>query len=70
MEELYKDAEYCNKELLIARGVFTSKDTFTKEKAESLEKGLALMYLYCPDSMGEIVLSHLNELEIRSAYLK
>jgi hypothetical protein len=67
IEEYYKDRENCCGDLSIARSLMTS-GTATEEQLDGMEKGLALMYCYCPEDMMEMVHSQLEESERRRMY--
>jgi hypothetical protein len=64
MQELFEKKEYCIKELHSAREIFCSGDV-TFEQKERLQKALTFMYLYCPEEIRDLVLSHIEEIEIR-----
>lgn len=68
MDELFKDSEYCKKQLVEARRIM-GKKSLTKEKSEKLSFTLGAMYLYCPDDMKDIVYATLSELTRREQFL-
>lgn len=69
VSKLYSDKNYCIEELQEARKIFTNKNLFTIEVSEQLQKAIGLMYLYCPENMQDLVLTHLEEVQMRSTYV-
>jgi len=65
----YKDKEYCNKELLLARKVFGSTGT-TRVQYDAMEKALGFLYLYCPDDMTTTVQAVLLEASYRRPHFE
>lgn len=70
IEALFRDREYCYRELWAVIEIYSNGDRFNDRTAASLLKGIALMRLYCPNDMNELVESQLNELIIRRRYIK
>lgn len=69
MEELFKNKEYCFKEIGRARAIFSSKKDFTSDKAKPMLKALGIMYCYCPEEIQDVVLVTMKEVQIRASYL-
>lgn len=59
-DNLYSDIDKCKKDLLLAREKFGLVTT-TKRQYDAIEKALAMMYLYCPESIRETVYATLLE---------
>lgn len=66
---IYDDIEYCRKEILLARVIFGNKNT-TREQYEAMEKGLALIFLYCPEELTIIAQATLNEATYRQSFFE
>jgi len=58
--DYYADKENCFRDIKIAREAMGSKST-TEEQWEQLDKGLGLMYIYCPEDIQYIVEAQMNE---------
>jgi len=67
LADLYQNLNFCKNEVLEARKIMTSPG-FTKEKAQAVGKGLALVYLYCPQTFEDVALSTLEELNFRERF--
>ena len=67
IQEFYQSADNCRKELMLTREKFGRKDT-TSAEWEAIDRGLSLMYLYCPESMKTIVHATLSESTRRQIY--
>lgn len=52
--------EQCNRLIINARKMMYNRST-TEEQYKSMQKTLALMYLYCPEKMQKLILSTLDE---------
>ncbi|MGD9157033.1 MAG: hypothetical protein PVG39_01380 [Desulfobacteraceae bacterium] len=61
------DREYCYSELRNVRSVFSTKP-YTEDQFDGIQKTLGLMYLYCPEDLQDLVLSHMQEAETRFLY--
>jgi hypothetical protein len=61
--------EYCSKEIFLAREIFGNKNT-TEEQYDAMEKGLSLMYLYCPEEIKTDVYAIISEAEKRRIYFE
>lgn len=68
-EQLYEDREYCFSEIRNARKIMCS-NTFTIEQYEGMNKGLALMYLYCPEDIQSLIEATMKEAFLRMTYIK
>jgi len=69
MEDLFKDHEYCKKELITAIKLIGLKST-SIDSLENISKSLEFMYLYCPNNIQMNVLTTLNNIEKRILYKK
>lgn len=67
---LFQNRTYCYRELWAVIKIYSNGVRFNDSTAEALLKGIALMYLYCPEDMKELVESQLNELIVRRRYMK
>lgn len=69
ISKMYSAREYCNKELLEARKIFTNCELFTLEKAELMKKTLWQMYFYAPEDMLSMIKATITEIDYRLRYL-
>ena len=67
LEQYYKDSENCYLDLGLARKAFGSTCT-TQEQYEQMEKGLGIMYLYCPENIQFLVLATMEEASWRKGF--
>ena len=65
--EHFADKDNCYYGLGQARKCFTNSNT-TQAEYEAMEKGLGLMYLYCPDELTSIVEATRQEATQRAMY--
>lgn len=68
VESPFADKEYCFSEMQEARKIFGDRNQLTLEKADNILKMMAMMYLYCPDEIRDLVEGCLYELELRRYY--
>ena len=64
---IYDSVEYCQKEMRLARKLFSNK--FTKEEQyEAMLKGLGILSLYCPKEMKVQAEAMIHEAIRRKVY--
>jgi len=66
---IYDDVEYCNKEIISARGLFGNKNT-TEDQYEAMLKGLGLVVLYCPKELKVFAQATFMEATMRKPYFQ
>jgi hypothetical protein len=69
LTEYYSDKENCFADIREARKAFGSTTT-TEEQYDQMEKALGIMYLHCPEDIQDIVLSTIQEAEIRRLWFE
>jgi hypothetical protein len=69
IKEYYEDEQNCRADILAARKAWGNTTT-TREQYDALEKGLGLLYLYCPESMRGIATAHLEEANRRRVHFE
>jgi hypothetical protein len=65
--EYYSNKENCFVDIRAARKAFGSTKT-TEEEYDAMEKGLGIMYLYCPEDTQNIVEATISEATWRRLY--
>lgn len=65
--DLFKDKDYCCKQIAEARKIFGDTRT-TEVQYDAMEKVLAMMYLNCPADLQSAVYGTLHEATIRKSF--
>jgi hypothetical protein len=68
IQEYYSDRDTCFKEIAQARKLFGNPKA-TLEQYAALDKGLGLMFLYCPEDIQPIVEATMEESDRRRLYI-
>jgi hypothetical protein len=69
LAELFKDKEYCYRELAEARKLWGNKDT-TEAQFDQLETTLTLMLVHCPSDIQYAVQASIREAGMRRTYFE
>lgn len=67
VQEYYSKEKNCSKELLMARKIFSDKNT-TEEQYDNMERCLAFMYAYGPEKLQDMIWGTMVEATMRKGY--
>ena len=68
-QKFYSSDENCISDLAMARELFGSKST-TEKQYDGMLRGLAAIYLYCPEKFRDTVLATIDEAHRRELYFR